>query len=138
MARRPKQSFENYYGPYGAILRDYKPYHRYDPVIDAETKQPKVDASGRAITTKTDIKLGMTVVAVSPFLGFEHISVKIEGDTGTLEHPDIDESFDTADYIYVEFDDFVGGQYTMDGKTHYTGTAKAVFLADEPFGNVKK
>jgi hypothetical protein len=132
MARKPLANVETYFGTYGAILRDYKPFYKYSDVINAATGQPELDATGRKKTVKTDEQLGMTAVVVSPLLGFTHISVKIAGDTGTFEHPDIDEGFDSGVYTYVVFDDFKGGSYDRDGTTYYTGTASKIRVVEAP------
>ena len=126
MARKPSADYAAYFGHFGAILRDYKPYYEYKKVIDQITGEEK--------SVKTDNKLGMTVLVVSRLLGFAHISVKIAGDTGTFEHPDIDEAFDTQKLICVEFENFKGGSYDRNGVTHYNGTATAVRIVPDPMG----
>jgi hypothetical protein len=114
--------FEAYFPEtHGCILRDVKPWNEYadDPV----TKEKK----------PTGKQLGISVVVISPYMAFEAITVKIAGDMGdTLDYPDIGESFTTGNYIYVNFDNFAGGSYTMNGVTHYTGTASAVKIAEAP------
>ena len=137
MARRPTQSFANYYGTYGAILREYRPWHEYVTMLDKNGNVVIDPATGEEKKVKGE-QLGMSVTTVSPLLGFAHITVKVAGDTGTLDHPDIDDSFDTQNFIYVAFDNFVGSQYSMNNVTHYTGTASRVYLVDDPTGKQKK
>ena len=139
MARRPQQSYENYFGEHGAILRDYRQWNEYTDEIDPITNQPKIDpATGKVKQVKTGVQLGMSVDTVSPLLGFAHVTVKIAGDSGTLDYPDLDDSFDNGDYVYVAFDNFVGGSYSRDGVTYYTGKASRVYLANKPIGKSRK
>jgi hypothetical protein len=106
---------------HGAILRDYKVWNEYQ--VDPVTKERK----------QTGVQLGMTVVAVSPFMAYEHITVKIAGDLGNnFVYPSLDNAFTTGDLVYITFTDFAGSSYTMDNVTHYTGTASGVFVTDAP------
>jgi hypothetical protein len=104
---------------HGAILRDYKPWMEY--VNDEETGKSK----------PTGNQLGMSAVVVSPYMGFEHITVKMAGDEGKqFTYPDIITSYDTKNYIFVTFENFVGGSYISNNVTHYTGTATKIMLVE--------
>jgi hypothetical protein len=112
--------FEAYFPQgYGAILKDYKPLKEY-----VENPVTKVKEPGAQI--------GMTVVALSPFMAFEPVSVKIVGDDGEFTYPDLAASFRTGDFVYIGFDDFAGSSYSMNNTTHFTGTASRVYLVDGP------
>jgi hypothetical protein len=114
--------FEAYFpANHGAILRDYKPLMEYaqDPIT--KKNEP------------TGTQIGMTAVVLSPQLAFETVTIKIVGDMGdNFTYPDIMESFDKGEYIYVSFDDFAGGSYVSNFVTHYTGTASRIYLVEPP------